>query len=77
MRSVTAATARQDRPALVGVAGSERLAAGVRHVVVGVPEPVPPLGVGQPGQFEDLGDGAGGVCGHTENFIAPTVASPR
>ncbi len=37
------------------VARLDRLAAGVRHVVIGEPEPVPALGVDHAGEVEDLG----------------------
>ncbi len=46
---------RQHRPALVRVARLDLLAAGVGHVVVGVPDAVPAVGVGPTGGVEHLG----------------------
>ncbi len=66
----------QHRPALVHVAGRDRLAAGVRHVVVGVPEAVPTFGVGETGQFEDLGHGTAGVGPHGELHRADRSLAP-
>jgi hypothetical protein len=51
----------QHRPALVDIAGLDGLAAGVGHVVVGVPDAVPSVGVGHPGEIEHLGGRSFGV----------------
>ena len=45
---------RQDRPALVRVAVGDRAVLGVRHVVVGEPEPVPTALVGETGSRGDV-----------------------
>ena len=60
-RSVTGCDRRQHRPALVSVTRLDLLAAGVGHVVVGVPDTVPSVGVGPSGGVEHLGGGVGHV----------------